>query len=202
MASPAGTAPASLLRFHIFRNLGGECWCSLLLVCRSALLGAEFPGAEMATLFHVKALRQRRKHGEFAGELFAAFQNDFGAVVAFLHFPANLDDLPCKLAHVANICQIVGEDHDCKTAQPVVITKIEIVSSLAPGLDAYHSPGDALGFTNVFVRLVERNASGKGEPGQRADKQKREQIDHEKILGRESGTSATRIRKKCFVFPK
>jgi len=116
----------------------------------------------MAALLNIEALGQRRESPEFTGELFTAFQNDFSAVVVFLHFSTDLNDLARKLSHVPNVFQIMREDHDAKAAKPIVVAKIKIVGSSRSRLHAHHFPGNALRFANMLVCLIKGNAGGKG----------------------------------------
>jgi hypothetical protein len=116
--------------------------------------------------------------------LLTAFQNNFGTLVIFLNFAANLDHFARKLAHVADVLQIVGEDHHGKTAETVVLAEIEIMRPFAPSFNPHYFAGDALGLPNVLVGLVEGNAASKGESGECTHDNKRNQIAHNKILGR------------------
>jgi hypothetical protein len=112
------------------------------------------------------------------------FQNDFGAVVIFLHFPANLHQFARKLPHITDVLQIVGEDHHGKTAETVVVAEIEIVRPFAPGFNPHYFPGNASGLPDVLVGLVEGNAASKGESGKCTHDNKLNQVAHKKILGR------------------
>lgn len=156
----------------------------------------------MAALFHVEALRQRRQHGELARKLLTAFQNDFGAVVMFLYFSTDLNDLPRKLAYITDVLQIVGENDHSKAAESIIVAEVEIVSSLAPGFNSHYFPGNALGLPDVLVGLVEGNAASKGESGKCTHDNKRNQIAHNKILGRLRERECYGSEKNCSSFPK
>src|SRR5947199_3737242 len=97
---------------------------------------SELSGAEVAALLYVEILRQRRKSNDFAAELLVAFENDLCPVIVLFHFASNFDHLAGKLSYVTDVFQIVRKHDDRKTAQPVVVAKIEIVHAAGSCLNA------------------------------------------------------------------
>src|SRR5437870_2994364 len=102
----------------------------------------ELPCAEVSALLYVEILRQRRKSKDFAAELLVAFENDLCPVVVLFHFASNFDQLAGKLSYVTDIFQIMRKHDDRKTAQPVVVAKIEIMHTARSRLNSNHLSSD------------------------------------------------------------
>jgi len=86
------------------------------------------------------------------------FKNDFRASIVFLDLPANINDAPGKLPHVADMLQIVRKHNYAERTQAVIFTKIQIMDSAISSFDANHFSSDALVFANMFLRLIKGNA--------------------------------------------
>src|SRR5947209_4288912 len=109
---------------------------SPLPACSTAVLCPKLPGAEMPSLLHVEVLRQRRKRSRLPPQLLAALQDHFRAIVIFFQLTPNFNQLPRKLAYVADILRVMREDDYGKWAKPKILTKIQIVNSLASHLNS------------------------------------------------------------------
>ena len=117
-----------------------------------------FPRAEVSAFLHVEAFGQRRKPCSTTAKLMSIFKNDFRASIVFLDLPANINDAPGKLPHVADMLQIVRKHNYAERTQAVIFTKIQIMDSAISSFDANHFSSDALVFANMFSRLIKRNA--------------------------------------------
>ncbi len=144
----------------------------------------ELSGAEVAALLHVEIFRQRWQANDFPSELLVAFENDLYPVVVLFHFASNFDQLAGKLSYVTDIFQITRKHHDRKTAQPVVVAKIEIMHAAGSCLNANYLSSHTLRFSHVFLGLIKRDAGrcgGKGGETEEDGKNLREAI-HAQIL--------------------
>jgi hypothetical protein len=101
---------------------------------------------------------EKRDESISAGKLVDAAEDDLGTSVVEFHGAANFDDAAFKHAHIADVFQIGGEDDDGKGASRLVLTEVEEVDSLVAELDAMDFAGDALCFSDMLVRFVDRNA--------------------------------------------
>lgn len=144
----------------------------------------EFPGAEVPSLFHIEIPRQWWQRCNFSAELLPALQHNLRPISVLFHVAMNLDDFSRKLPDVANILQVMRENHDREAAQPVVIAEIKVVLAVLAHRNAHHLAGYALRLANVFLRLIERNA-GRGECRSRQKPRSRNprQYSHAEILG-------------------
>ena len=116
----------------------------------------------MAAILHVVVLRKRRDHGGAAFDLADAVQDDFGAALVGFYGSADFDGAPGETADVADIFQVVGENHDRERTGHSIFTEVKEVNALVPDVDADDLPGYAFRFANVLAGFVDRDAVGCG----------------------------------------
>ena len=154
-------ARSLLRRLHILRDLRGKSRMPFLSMRSSAVRWPELSCAEMPALLDIKIFRQRWQRGNGSTQLLAAFENNFRPIGIFFYIAANLDHLARKLAYVTDTFQIVREHHYRESAQPVVITEIQIMFAVRAHCNSNHLAGYALHFSDMLLRFIKRNASAR-----------------------------------------
>ena len=150
-----------LVAFHIIPVSCGRARRGFRL-CR-LLRWAQASGTEVATIFHVVVLRQRRNHGGAAFDLADAVQDDFGAAVVGFEGSVDFDGAAGEAADVADVFQVVRKDDDCEGTRHLVFTEIEEVDTFGADFYADDFSRHAFGFSDVLSGLVNGDAvSGAG----------------------------------------
>ena len=116
--------------------------------------------AEVASIFYVVILGQRRNHGRPSADLADSAQNDLRSTVIHLDVPANLDRPSRKVPHVAHILQIVGKDDYRKWAGHLVVAEIQKVNTFGSNFHPQNFPAHAFGLTHMLSRLLDGEAVG------------------------------------------
>src|SRR6266567_1796714 len=117
----------------------------------------------MPALLHIETLRQRRNPHHFTAELFAVFKDDLRAPVIFLQLSPNFYDSSRKLPHVTNFFQIIRKHNHAERAEAIVLAKIQIVDATTSSFHADDPSRHAASFADMFIGLLERNASAGSE---------------------------------------
>ena len=132
-------------------------------------------GAIVAAIFHVIVLRQRRDHGGAAFDLADAVQDDFGATFVGFHGSPDCDGAPGETADIADIFQVVGENHDRERTGHGIFTEVQEMNAFVSDVDTDNLPGYAFRFANVLAGFVDRDAAGCGRrAGNEQDGEERE----------------------------
>ncbi len=119
--------------------------------------------AEVATILDVVTLGEWRDHRGTAFNLADAAENDLRAFVVGFEGSANFDGAAREPAYVADILQIVGEDHDRERARHLIFTEIEEVDTLDSDFHSNYFSCHAFRFADVLSGFVDGYAVGGGE---------------------------------------
>ena len=161
------------------------------------------PRAEVAALLYVEIFRQRWQANNFPSKLLVILENDLCPVVVLFHFASNFDHLARELPDVANVFQIVRKHDDRKTAQPVVVAKIEIMHAAGPCLNANYLSSHTLRFSHVFLGLIKRDAGRRGSKSgeEENDKNLRDAL-HAPDSNLKLKVAAQKVGENVRLFPK
>jgi len=124
---------------------------------------AEGPGAILALAFDIVIFGKLRNRRPCPTQLAQLLYDNLGPAVVVLECAMHIDDLIGQLAHVSDISEVSGKDHDSEGAYPKVFAEIEKGYSPTALLDANHLASDALRFPDVVAGLVNAKAFGRTE---------------------------------------
>src|SRR5579864_4986613 len=125
--------------------------------------GAQATGAEVATIFDVVILGERRDHRGAAGDLTDAIQDDLRAAIIEFDGSVNFDGATLQAPDVADIFQSGREDHHGEGAGHLVFAEVEEMDALISNSYFEDFAGNARGFTHVLDRLLYGDAIGGAE---------------------------------------
>src|ERR1051325_4272817 len=114
---------------------------------KPSLLLFELAGAESAFLLDVVVFGDGWDLCSFAFELTEFAQDHFRAAAPFGDLAENLDVMVFQLAHITDVLQCAGEDHDGEGALLVVLTEIQVERATFALADIDDFALHAAGFT-------------------------------------------------------
>lgn len=117
-------------------------------------------GAVVAAVLDIVSFGEWWNQGSASADLADAVQDDFGAAIVELDQSVNFNGAAGQAAHVADILQIVGEDHDGEGACHLIFAEIEEVNAGRVDFDAQDFAGHALGFAHVLASFADGDAVG------------------------------------------
>ena len=169
--------------------------------------GTEAPGAVVAAVFDVVILGQRRDQRRASGDLADAVQNDFCPSLVKFDRTVNFYGAAGQAAHVADVFQVVGEDHDGERTSHLVFAEVQEMNAARADFDAHNLPGHTCVFADMPAGFGDGNAiGGAAEIGQTTNRDNqqptfRSSYDHMYILRMTQHEDSERAKKSMHTVP-
>jgi len=153
-----------LWRLAIFNIVGRRGVGRRFRLCR-LFRRPEASRAVVAAVLDIVGLGHRRDHGSSAGDLTNAVENNLWSPVVEFDRTVDFDDAACQTPHIANIFQIVRENHDRERARHLIFAEVEKVNACGTHSNAQDFAGHAPGFADMLTGFSYGNAIGCGAEG-------------------------------------
>lgn len=144
------------------------------------LSGIKATGAVVTAVFYVIVFGQARDHCGASVDLADAVEDDLGAAVIHLYGAVDFDGAAFQAADVADVFEVVREDHDGEGAGRLIFAEVDVVDTRS-GFYVEYLAGDTLDFADVMAGFVDGDAVGGGEK-RRGEKQGQDETEHKAIL--------------------